>query len=64
MLVRIENIRGTNSYLVIDEIDRYLGYCEDLQDFFDCTPVESKTITLDDYEYYTANKEQLLKILL
>lgn len=61
MIVRVETIRKTNHYIVVDEIGKYIGKIDELSfidTFLDKDPFEE-----DEYLWYHVNKQLLfLKI--
>jgi len=59
MLVRKETIYKTSYVLVIDELDKCLGEIYDLHFFKLCKNPQ----IIDEYEFYTVNKDKLLKYL-
>lgn len=63
MIVRLENVRNSNQVLVIDELNRYIGYIEELDFFLDCTKVQLEPFEEDGYIYFHVDKNCLnLKI--
>jgi len=61
MIVRVETIRKTNQYIVVDEIGKYIGKIDELSfidTFLDKDPFEE-----DEYTWYYVDKQLLfLKI--
>ena len=60
MLVRIEQIRGTDTVLIIDEIGRYLGQMY-FADFSDCIIENLDPVEEDDYLFWQVDKNELNK---
>jgi hypothetical protein len=60
MLVRVEKIKDTQYVLVVDEVDRFIG--EIYYPLFkkSCL-LKDETVEIDDYEFYFADKEKLIK---
>lgn len=59
MLVRLEHVRRSIYYSVICEADRFFGDITQ-EDFEKCT-LHSDTIEIDGYEYWTVDKNLILK---
>jgi hypothetical protein len=61
MYIRLEEVRGTDMVLVIDEIGRYLGKCffADIVDIM----VDEEPLEELEYTYFKVSKPQLEKIL-
>lgn len=63
MIVRIEDVRNSSQVLVISELDKYLGYLEDVEFFLECTNVKLEPIEEDGYVYFHVDKNCLKKYL-
>lgn len=61
MLVRIEQVRNTDTVLVIDEVSKYLGQMY-FSDFSECI-VNKDPMVEDDYLFWYVEKEQINKFL-
>ena len=62
MIVRVEEVRNTDTVLVVDELSRYLGKMF-FSDFADCIVKDSEPIEEDNYLFWHVNKEQIKKYL-
>jgi hypothetical protein len=58
MLTKIEKTKDRNFVLVVDENDAYKGIVH-LGTFFKFCVLEEETTSLDDYDYYTVDKEMI-----
>lgn len=60
MMVRLEKILGTQYVLVIDELDIYRGKIY-YPLFKKSCLLKDETVEIDDFEFYFADKEKLIK---
>ena len=62
MLVRLEKTKDWREVLVVDELDKFLGVIS-LGVFHKHCLKREETLEMDEYTYYYANKEKLIKYL-
>jgi hypothetical protein len=62
MIVRIEEIRGTDTVLVVDEVGKYLGKCF-YADFAECVLEDEEPFNEDDEVYWYVESDMLNKFL-
>jgi hypothetical protein len=62
MIVRIEEIRGTDTVLVVDEVGKYLGKCF-YADFGECLARDEEPFGEDDEVYWYVDGVMLNKFL-
>ena len=62
MLVRLEKTKDKLFVLVVDELDKFLGTIS-LGVFHKHCLKREETLEIDEYIYYYANKEKLIKYL-
>lgn len=60
MLVRTEKINSKTIVMIVDELERYIGMIH-LGVFHKHCLEKEDTVEIDDYQYYTVNKEKILK---
>lgn len=61
MIIRFEKIRKTNRYIVVDELDKYLGEIDELS--FTDVILDKDPFEENEYTWYYADKQLLfLKI--
>lgn len=63
MIVRIEKVRNSEVVLIIDELGRYVGSVENLEDFLGCTRLNREPFCEDDYTYFYVMEECLKNLM-
>lgn len=62
MIVRIEEVRGTDTVLVVDEVGKYLGRCF-YSDFSECVAEDAEPFEEDCEIYWYVDGNMLNKFL-
>ena len=57
MIIRFEKIRKTNRYIVVDELDKYLGEIDELS--FTDVILDKDPFEENEYTWYYADKQLL-----
>jgi GT2 family glycosyltransferase len=62
MFIRFEEVRGTDSVLVISETDKFLGEML-IVDLIDCVDKDKDILEEDNYVYWSVDKNKLNEFL-
>jgi GTP-binding protein EngB required for normal cell division len=52
MLIRLETIYKSKQVILVDEIGKYIGTLENIEQFLECVDLDKEPLEEDDYVFY------------